>query len=434
MLTIVANLQAINFTAEDLFWGQLGGCLEALDAGTTCVVDNAHMSAGPRHGSAALKATLTSGIRSIFCYGVTPFRVSEWTSSTLDIDRSPFPSWFFDQFEKLAGQAPFGKDGRVQLGFFFDSYFLPQDTIVDIFDRVRKWGVKTITSHFRHWSVSSGKAILLTAEKSRNNTLTNAGQSRIPEILHSASLAGPDVLLSHGNGVTSSQAELLTASGMYIASTPDAEVFMASGKDPVAFNPEILCCLGADCHSCGPGSMLHQMQIAMASDRAAQASDAFQTNQYPREFRAKVERAFNLATINAARAVQMENEIGSIAIGKLADLVIFDANTPAMICAAEFDPLVAIVRHAGLREINTVVVGGQIKKQGGKLCSVIVEEEVEMEEVEDLAGTTLTWRQIASKIVASQEEVQKRIQGVNVGLARDIMFKVFGRAEEQLLV
>lgn len=119
------------------------------------------MSAGPRHGSAALKATVTSGIRSIFCYGVTPFRVSEWTSSTLDIDRNPFPSWFFDQFKELADRAPFGKDGRVRLGFFFDSYFLPQDSIVDIFHRVRSWGVKMISSHFRHWPVSPGRAIMM---------------------------------------------------------------------------------------------------------------------------------------------------------------------------------------------------------------------------------------------------------------------------------
>ncbi|KAJ5172675.1 hypothetical protein N7492_005268 [Penicillium capsulatum] len=410
-----ANLQAINFTAEDLFWGQLSGCLEALDAGTTCVIDNAHMSAGPGHGSAALKATVTSRIRSVFCYGVTPFRVSEWTLSTLEMDRTPFPSWFFDQFESLARQAPFGKDGRVRLGFFFDSYFLPRESIVDIFHRVRSWGVNLITSHFRHWSVSSG-------------------QSKIPEILESASLLGPDVLLSHGNGATPSQAEILTSAGMYIASTPDAEVFMASGKDPVAFHPDLLTCLGADCHSCGPGSMLHQMQIAIASDRAAQTSDAFEKNQYPKEFRAKVERAFNLVTINAARAVQMEDEIGSLAIGKLADVVVFDADTPVMACAAEFDPLVAVVRHAGLREINTVIVGGEIVKQEGKLSPVVVDEEVKSDDVDVLSGATLTWKQVASKLIASQESIQQRIQGVNIGLARKVLFSVFGKTEEELLV
>jgi hypothetical protein len=35
------NLQSFSYT-PDIFWGQLGGCLEAIDAGTTFVVDHAH--------------------------------------------------------------------------------------------------------------------------------------------------------------------------------------------------------------------------------------------------------------------------------------------------------------------------------------------------------------------------------------------------------
>lgn len=116
------------------------------------------MSAGPEHGSAALGATVASGIRSIFCYGVTPLRTVEWTSSTFEIDKSgAFPAWMFDQLEEFAQKAPFGVDGRVHLGFFFDSYFLPQDVITSVFEKIRKMGIKMITSHFRHWSVSEGQ-------------------------------------------------------------------------------------------------------------------------------------------------------------------------------------------------------------------------------------------------------------------------------------
>ena len=32
---------------QDVFWGELGGCMESLDAGVTCVVDHAHMNYGP---------------------------------------------------------------------------------------------------------------------------------------------------------------------------------------------------------------------------------------------------------------------------------------------------------------------------------------------------------------------------------------------------
>lgn len=38
------------FTPEDVFWGSLAGCMEAIDAGTTSVLDFAHMNWTPEHG------------------------------------------------------------------------------------------------------------------------------------------------------------------------------------------------------------------------------------------------------------------------------------------------------------------------------------------------------------------------------------------------
>jgi hypothetical protein len=117
------------------------------------------MSVGSEHGSAALSATISSGIRAIFCYGVTPFRPKMWTDSTFKFDMdSPLPSWLMWQLENLARRAPFGDDGMVQLGFFFDSYFLPKQVLVETFQKMRELGVKVISSHFRHWPVSNGKS------------------------------------------------------------------------------------------------------------------------------------------------------------------------------------------------------------------------------------------------------------------------------------
>jgi len=154
---IVANLQSFNFTPDDIFWGQLAGCLEALDAGTTCVVDNAHGASSPEHGPAALSATLASGIRSIFCHGVMPLRAAEWTESSFELDRSPQPDWLLPQMDCLAAKAPFGDDKRVQLGFFFDSYFLSENVISESLNHAKEAGVKLITSHYRHWPVSKGR-------------------------------------------------------------------------------------------------------------------------------------------------------------------------------------------------------------------------------------------------------------------------------------
>jgi cytosine/adenosine deaminase-related metal-dependent hydrolase len=47
--TEIGNMQSGNYNPEDVFWGELGGCLEALDAGTTTLVDHAHVNISAAH-------------------------------------------------------------------------------------------------------------------------------------------------------------------------------------------------------------------------------------------------------------------------------------------------------------------------------------------------------------------------------------------------
>jgi cytosine/adenosine deaminase-related metal-dependent hydrolase len=260
----------------------------------------------------------------------------------------------------------------------------------------------------------------------------------VPEQLHASGLLGPDILLTHGNGTTPEQASLLTEAGTYIVSTPDAEIFMASGADPVAFREDLpLMCLGADCHSCGPVSMMHQMQIALASDRGMQNSKTFAEGHYPKKMRATVQKAFNLATIQAARAIKMDKDIGSIAVGKLADLVIFDTTSPSISCAADHDPLTAIVRHAGVREVETVIVGGKIRKHDGSLQNVHLEEgrevgfDLKHEAVESKDG--LSWKQVAKELSLSRGQIQGRIDKVNKELAKEKLIGMMGGLKDILV-
>ena len=47
-------LQSYNYTPEDIFWGQMGACFEMIRAGSTTVVDHAHMNYSPQHGVLSL--------------------------------------------------------------------------------------------------------------------------------------------------------------------------------------------------------------------------------------------------------------------------------------------------------------------------------------------------------------------------------------------
>jgi hypothetical protein len=44
------HIQSFNYTTDDIFWGQLGGCLESINGGVTTVVDHADMTYSPEHG------------------------------------------------------------------------------------------------------------------------------------------------------------------------------------------------------------------------------------------------------------------------------------------------------------------------------------------------------------------------------------------------
>ncbi|KAH7007697.1 hypothetical protein EDB80DRAFT_684909 [Ilyonectria destructans] len=100
----------------------------------------------------------------------------------------------------------------------------------------------------------------------------------------------------------------------------------------------------------------------------------------------------------------MEDKFGSIAEGKLADLVIFDANSPEMLCAAEQDPVAAIVLHSSIGNVETVIVDGIIRKRGWKLVDMAVEEGMET----TVGKISLPRREIADVVRRSRMDLLER--------------------------
>ncbi|KAL6253149.1 hypothetical protein RBB50_000870 [Rhinocladiella similis] len=131
-------LQASNFNPTEVFWGQLAGCLECINAGTTTVVDHSHLNYSPDHPKAAISATISSGLRSIYSYGFN-IRVASW--SPFSTESSFIAPWAVDTLRELSQQAPFA-DGRVSLGVAFDGWFLPKEKLVSLFRNIKQMGVK----------------------------------------------------------------------------------------------------------------------------------------------------------------------------------------------------------------------------------------------------------------------------------------------------
>lgn len=166
------------------------------------------------------------------------------------------------------------------------------------------------------------------------------------------------------------------------------------------------------------------MQIGLAVARSHRNARIMSQGKFPRLIEPTTQEAFNLATIAGARALGMADQIGSLKEGKQADIVIFSTDTPSMTCAADHDPVAAIVRHASNAEVECVIVGGKFLKRSGKLCDVKVERANGWES--DLKKRTLDWKFVAGELRRSREEIQERIDSCDVNAARRKVMKLWG--------
>ncbi|UNI23834.1 hypothetical protein JDV02_009628 [Purpureocillium takamizusanense] len=381
--------------AEDFFWANLATGMELLDAGTTTVLDHAHAQWSPEHSKQSIAGILSAGIRSIYAPAPTLQLDSEKPKANFVLGGA-LPEWFMETFELLAASQSIREaDSRLKLGFGFDIYYLPKETIQEIFQRVKSLGAQIITSHY----------IRPHGEKSYS----------VAAQLHSYGLLDDKIVLSHAGGATAEDVKLISEANAYVAVTPSSESAMAVGP-PVAFregdlNMDKNCALGIDCAAFGSGSLVQEMRLGLQSARRLDSMAHHAHGTLPKGVFHTTHEAFNMATIHGARALCMEEDIGSIQIGKKADLVVFDALSPSMAGAAQQDPIMAIVLHSNVGDVDAVMVDGQFRKRDGKLLparETVWTDNTTRNFVE--TGKTLSWREIACSLLQIQERFVGRLK------------------------
>ncbi|KAJ8083464.1 hypothetical protein PM082_009338 [Marasmius tenuissimus] len=400
-------------TREDLFWGQLGGCLALVNAGTTTVVDHAHLNVFSGASDTAISATVSSGIRSIFCYTPTAI-VESW--NPLKIHPNLLEPWVLSDLHSLAQKAPFGPNGRVQLGLGFDAWALPQDTAALLFDVARKGGIKLLSTHLAEGPIFPS--------------------SNLPETIQRWDLIGTNepnkfrFLLAHGTGISQDQAEFFVKNDMYVVSAPTTELQLGHGR-PVCYDDNIRAksCLGGDMSSNGAISIPLEMRVGLLAERGMRNQKIIDDGGGIRSVHRTVEQAYNLGTIQGARAVGMEDKIGSIEVGKLADLVVFDGGSPAMVCAAQNDPVTAVVLFSTPGDIELVIIDGVVRKSEGKLCSV----RVETGEIDIAGKETLEWADIRHSLLEKRVHYWDRLQGADFEATTKVVAKAWGIDERKMV-
>lgn len=108
-------------------------------------------------------------------------------------------------------------------------------------------------------------------------------------------------------------------------------------------------------------------------------------------------------------------------MGKYADILVFDALSSSMVCAAQHDPVAALVLHSSPADLEMVMVGGEVRKRDWMLEAVDVGKG-EWAGREGMVG----WREVARELVGRREELERKVSGLDFGEAERAAIREFG--------
>jgi 5-methylthioadenosine/S-adenosylhomocysteine deaminase len=302
-----------HYRPEDVYLGNLLGRIEALSSGVTTMLDWFHCADSPEHADAAIQALREAPGRSIFCYGADGPIAGEIT--------------------RVRSQLP---DDGMALGLRGPLLTTMDTTAADV-ALARDLGLR-VSVHVHGATGWSGGRRPIAGMRERG-------------------LLDDRTTIVHGNGLSDDQVAMLADAGCSVSISPDVELRMGFGW------PETGRMLAAgirpslsidDCPSAG-GDMFGAMRTAYSVQRGLDGGLTARD-------------VLTLATVNGANACGRAARTGSITIGKDADLVLLDAEDPAIFPVTDPAGSIVAAGHPGL--VDSVFVAGRAVKRDGRLLNV----------------------------------------------------------------
>jgi cytosine/adenosine deaminase-related metal-dependent hydrolase len=188
------------------------------------------------------------------------------------------------------------------------------------------------------------------------------------EFARDVGMMGENVVLVHGIWITPEEFPIYVETGTHMCHCPASNAKLASG---IALIPEMLeaginVCLGCDG---GPSNNAYDMFREMFLAAVIHKARTLDPLTMP------AEQVLEMATINGAKAIGLEKDIGSIEVGKKADLVLLD--TTQLNLAPTYNPVSNIIYAANGFNVHTTIVNGQILVHEGKLMTLNEEKVIE---------------------------------------------------------
>jgi cytosine/adenosine deaminase-related metal-dependent hydrolase len=326
-LAFILNTLAPAYRPEDAYIGDLISCYGMLDAGITTVLDWSHIQATPEHTDAVVKALQDSGMRAVFAYG-NPW----WKYPEPDQD-----AWF----RKAAARYFSSKDQLLTLGYASPGpEFLPEG-LAEAHWRMAREVDAHITAHV---GVGSFGRFDKVGEMAR------------------AGLLGPDTTYIHCTTLNDDEVQAIVDTGGTVSLALPVEMMMGHGMPPTQrfLDRGLAPSLSVDVETNVPNDMFTQMrsviglQHALANEEGKPAITMRDVLWY--------------ATMEGARANGLEDKVGSLTVGKAADLIML--RTDKINVVPINDPVAAVVAGMDTSNVDSVFIAGRAMKRGGKLLHV----------------------------------------------------------------
>ncbi len=336
---------------EDEYWGALMGMTEMLRSGTTCFLDM-----GSQYDPGiTVRAMEQTGIRGITARHAADNRPEilppGWSEEMVQHHFFPNAETALAELRACVEEHHGALDGRARCWVNIEG---KEPCTLELHVGARKLAEELGVGTTYHLATSIEEARICEQKY---------GMWPISRIANAGGL-GSNLIIAHGAAVTEDEVELLERHDAKIAFCPSASFKLGKGATNIGKYPELVeagvtVSLGTDgVSAAGNMNLMRQMLLftGMFKDSRMQADVL------------TVRDALRAATIDGAKALMWDDEIGSIEVGKKADFVLFDLDhvewTPF------HDPMQAIVFSASTASVRETWVDGKPLYRDGRVVGV----------------------------------------------------------------
>jgi 5-methylthioadenosine/S-adenosylhomocysteine deaminase len=312
------------YRPHDMYVGNLITALGCIDAGITTIIDNSHNSRSSAHSDAAIQALFDSGIRAVHASGAP--QNGDWDKQWPQ-DLARLQKRFFASDDQLVTLRMFAGLNRESLMF------------------ARQLGLRT--------------------------TIESIGATPIMEELWKEKMLGPDLTFNHCNAWSDNMWQWVRESGGTVNVCPRSDPQYGLGEGVSAFQRaldyQMRPAFSIDNETSYGTDMFTEMRVAFNVQRAM-ATYRRSTGDAKAPAMVSVREVLECATANGAAAAGLREKCGTLTPGKEADIVMI--RTDDINLYPSNHAIGTVVAAADVRNIDTVIIGGKIRKFRGKMTGV----------------------------------------------------------------